>query len=73
MSVESIDAPPSRGMTKKEAGVVTAFCIRHRERSEAIHRYGGIMDCFVAEPVIGRAFARPVGSLAQTLCVCRRQ
>jgi hypothetical protein len=25
----------------------------------------GRMDCFVAEPVIGRAFARPVGSLAQ--------
>jgi hypothetical protein len=22
----------------------------------------GRMDCFVAEPVIGRAFARPVGS-----------
>jgi hypothetical protein len=22
----------------------------------------GAMDCFVAEPVIGRAFARPVGS-----------
>jgi hypothetical protein len=22
----------------------------------------GSMDCFVAEPVIGRAFARPVGS-----------
>jgi hypothetical protein len=25
------------------------------------------MDRFVAEPVMGRAFARPVGSLAQTL------
>jgi hypothetical protein len=23
---------------------------------------GGKLDCFVAEPVIGRAFARPVGS-----------
>src|SRR2546430_1637598 len=31
--------------------------------NEAIHdcRRGGILDCF-AEPVIGRAFARPVGS-----------
>jgi hypothetical protein len=31
-------------------------------RDEAIHSFlGGEMDCF-AEPVIGRAFARPVGS-----------
>jgi hypothetical protein len=34
---------------------------RHCERSEAIQR-AYRMDCFVAEPVIGRAFARPVGS-----------
>ena len=36
---------------------------RHCERSEAIHAHlaCGRMDCF-AEPVIGRAFARPVGS-----------
>jgi hypothetical protein len=36
---------------------------RHCERSEAIHCHlaRGTMDCF-AEPVIGRAFARPVGS-----------
>jgi hypothetical protein len=33
-----------------------------RERSdEAIHTFFAAMDCF-AEPVIGRAFARPVGS-----------
>ena len=37
---------------------------RHCERSEAIHAATSTarMDCFVAEPVIGRAFARPVGS-----------
>jgi hypothetical protein len=36
---------------------------RHCERSEAIQLSAcGAMDCFVAEPVIGRAFARPVGS-----------
>ena len=29
--------------------------------SEAIHSFSGLMNCF-AEPVIGRAFARPVGS-----------
>jgi hypothetical protein len=29
--------------------------------SEAIHSHKGRLDCFV-EPVIGRAFARPVGS-----------
>jgi hypothetical protein len=34
---------------------------RHCERSEAIHLVRGKMDCF-AEPVIGRAFARPGGS-----------
>jgi hypothetical protein len=35
---------------------------RHCERSEAIHPSTcGAMDCF-AEPVIGRAFARPGGS-----------
>ena len=31
-------------------------------RDEAIHLVFAAMDCF-AEPVIGRAFARPVGSL----------
>jgi hypothetical protein len=35
---------------------------RHCERSEAIQAIIGALDCFVAEPVIGRAFARPVGS-----------
>jgi hypothetical protein len=36
---------------------------RHCERSEAIQLLSlrGKVDCF-AEPVIGRAFARPVGS-----------
>jgi hypothetical protein len=43
-----LDAPPSRGMTKERPGTAQAFCIRHCERSEAIHRYGGAMDCFVA-------------------------
>jgi hypothetical protein len=42
--------------------------------SEAIHQATEkVWIAFVAEPVIGRAFARPVGSLAQTLRVCRRQ
>jgi hypothetical protein len=38
---------------------------RHCERSEAIQLpfvEARKLDCFVAEPVIGRAFARPVGS-----------
>jgi hypothetical protein len=30
--------------------------------SEAIQDHKESLDCFVAEPVIGRAFARPVGS-----------
>jgi hypothetical protein len=29
---------------------------------EAIQSYNAALDCFVAESVIGRAFARPVGS-----------
>jgi hypothetical protein len=37
------------------------YC-RHCERSEAIHRAAKKLDCFVVEPVIGRALARPVGS-----------
>jgi hypothetical protein len=35
---------------------------RHCERSEAIQGRKERLDCFVAEPVIGRAFTRPVGS-----------
>src|SRR5258705_7711108 len=49
-------------------------CLRHCERSEAIYlSTEAEWIAFVAEPVIRRAFARPVGSLAQTLRVCRRQ
>ena len=29
---------------------------------QSIGRKASLLDCFVAEPVIGRAFARPVGS-----------
>jgi hypothetical protein len=39
-------------------------CEEHVNASEAkqsISPRKGRMDCFVAEPVIGRAFARPVG------------
>jgi hypothetical protein len=32
------------------------------EAQQSISRRKGRMDCFVAEPVIGRAFARPIGS-----------
>jgi len=46
---------------------------RHCERKRSNRCSNKKVDCFVAEPVIGRAFARPVGSLAQTLRVCRRQ
>jgi hypothetical protein len=35
---------------------------RHYERSEAIRSKEERLDCFVAKPVIGRAYARPVGS-----------
>jgi hypothetical protein len=38
---------------------------RHCEQSDAIQLPFGAtrkLDCFVAQPVIGRAFARPVGS-----------
>jgi hypothetical protein len=37
---------------------------RHCERSEAIDGAAGTkrVDCFVAEFIIGRAFARPAGS-----------
>jgi hypothetical protein len=65
-------APADRQTGKEDANLGRnaprereAIFIRHcEERSdEAIHRsaYEVTMDCF-AEPVIGRAFARPVGS-----------
>ena len=42
---------------------------RHCERSEAIHSSSRTkLDCFVAEPVIGRAFARPVGFTGLQTC-----
>jgi hypothetical protein len=39
----------------------TAIGSRHCERSEAIQSDTKELDCFVAEPIIGRAFARPGG------------
>jgi hypothetical protein len=54
-----------RQMAQAAAGLVrhSRGIDRHCERSEAIHGSDTQgMDCFVAEPVIGRAFARPVGS-----------
>jgi len=36
-------------------------CVIASERSNPFFLYAAKMDCF-AEPVIGRAFARPVGS-----------
>jgi hypothetical protein len=51
-----LDTPHARGMTAlcESTGVVIAS-----EAKQSILSCG--MDCF-AEPVIGRAFARPVGS-----------
>jgi hypothetical protein len=54
----------NRIASRSSARACKALSIRHcEERSdEAIHVTAcGAMDCF-AEPVIGRAFARPVGS-----------
>jgi len=38
------------------------FAVIASEAKQSILSSRGEMDCFVAEPVIGRAFARPVGS-----------
>ena len=49
--------------TRRSAAADRCGVARHCERSEAIHvAKEKSVDCFVAEPVIGRAFARPVGS-----------
>jgi hypothetical protein len=40
---------------------MTSFVIAS-EAKQSISRRRKKLDCFVAEPVIGRAFARPVGS-----------
>jgi len=55
-----LDHPPSRVMT---AQFDFKKPIRHYERQRSnpdFHRSDSL-DCFVAEPAIGRAFARPVG------------
>ena len=44
----------------KQAGPVIGPVIASEAKQSISPR--GSMDCFVAEPVIGRAFARPVGS-----------
>src|SRR5689334_14185206 len=49
-----------QGSVEVAVGCLARHC--EEQRDEAIHSSsGGEMDCF-AEPVIGRAFARPVGS-----------
>jgi len=51
------------GASRRENAKVYSDVIARSDSDEAIHSYfaRGHMDCF-AEPVIGRAFARPVGS-----------
>jgi hypothetical protein len=43
------------------AGDAILVIARSEATKQSILSFGGEMDCF-AEPVIGRAFARPVGS-----------
>ncbi len=57
------DLKPGYNLIRLPFGTPARPIIRHCERSEAIQSAANEkMDCFVAEPVIGRAFARPVGS-----------
>ncbi len=54
----------ARGRSRERGvGEVTArFAVIASEAKQSISPRKERMDCFVAEPVIGRAFARPVGS-----------
>src|ERR1700750_1977967 len=48
------------------------FQLRHGEQREAIHRAASaVLDCFVAEPVIGPRFARTRWLLAMTTALHR--
>jgi hypothetical protein len=51
------------GASRREnAELHLKFNVIASEAKQSISPREGRMDCFVAEPVIGRAFARPVGS-----------
>ena len=60
-----LDTPHARGMTMKKRHLQLGFCRHCEDRSdEAIHSVclaAQLLDCF-ADPAIGCAFARPVGS-----------
>jgi hypothetical protein len=50
----------ARGLAEQHGHENPRHCERKRSNPEASS--GEELDCFVAEPVIGRAFARPVGT-----------
>jgi hypothetical protein len=52
----------SGGSRREIAESHLEFNVIASEAKQYISPRKGRMDCFVAEPVIGRAFARPVGS-----------
>jgi hypothetical protein len=56
-------APHPESLTRKVANEIRDFqTVIASAAKQSIGRIRRCMDCFVAEPVIGRAFARPVGS-----------
>src|SRR6266403_4716008 len=70
----NVSGKTSGASHRESAEVCVKFEPRHCEEQSDAYRHlrakakqsisprKGRMDCFVAEPVIGRAFARPVGS-----------
>jgi hypothetical protein len=52
----------SGALRRGNAELRLKFNVIASEAKQSISPREGRMDCFVAEPVIGRAFARPLGS-----------
>jgi hypothetical protein len=50
------------GEQRREKADACWIIVIASEAKQSISPHQERMDCFVAEPVIGRAFARPVGS-----------
>jgi hypothetical protein len=58
----SMTTPGERQSWPSLRGAHATLTVIASEAKQSTARATVTMDCFVAEPVIGRAFARPVGS-----------
>jgi hypothetical protein len=62
LSIQFSNSQITEGLEIVIAGRTNARPMTGAAKQQSISSRKGGADCFVAEPVIGRAFARPVGS-----------